>query len=382
MVGSSEPTVLLPGGSIYSENPYMDLLTGGLEANGVDVRYSEKFVFLPITRGVLRHRDVDVVQLEWLYPFYTIDDLEFEPANRTLTFLRAVALLVDLTIVALLPVYTVRTVHNRHHHDRAYPRIERVLNELAFALASAVVVKCERAVGIIDAEYRAADPDRMYVVSDGSYVPTYENDVSRERARNELSIPDDAFVYLYFGLIRGYKGVPDLLQAYTALERSDTQLWIVGNPDSEELEREIRDVADRTTDVTTVFDYVPGERIQYFMNAADVLVLPYRDILNSGTTYAGLTFGLPIVAPRIGCIPETVSAKNDLLYDPDQPNGLRSALETVYEHPDLESVGETNYERAIGRSWDRVGKEYLGVYRSLSEDRSRLNRSKSSPRSD
>jgi glycosyltransferase involved in cell wall biosynthesis len=360
----------------------MDLLTGGLEANEVDVRYSEKFVFLPITRGVLRHRDVDVVQLEWLYPFYTIDDLEFEPANRALTFLRAVALLVDLTIVALLPVYTVRTVHNKRHHDRAYPRIERVLNELVFALASAVVVKCERAVGIIDAEYRAADPDRMYVVSDGSYAPTYENEVSRGRARDELSIPDDAFVYLYFGLIRGYKGVPDLLRAYTALERSDTQLWIVGNPDSEELEREIRDVADRTTDVTTVFEYVPGERIQHFMNAADVLVLPYRDILNSGTTYAGLTFGLPIVAPRIGCIPETVSAENDLLYDPDQPNGLRSALETVYEHPDLESVGETNYERAIGRSWDRVGKEYLGVYRSLSEDRSRLNRPKSSPRSD
>ena len=362
---ANETTVLLPGGPIYSGNPYMDLLTGGLEANGTDIRYSEAFVFLPITRGILRHRDVDVVQLEWLYPFYTIDDLEFAPANSVLTFVRSVTFLVDLSIAALFSVSIVRTVHNKHHHDRTYPRIERVLNELLFALADAIVVKCERAVGIIDARYTAADPDRMHVVPDGSYVTAYEDDVSRERAREELSISDDAFVYLYFGLIREYKGVPDLLRAYTGLDRSDTRLWIVGNPDSRELKREIDDGAGRTTDVTTVFDYVPDERIQYYTNAADVLVLPYRDILNSGTAYAGLTFGLPIVAPKIGCLPETVPAENDLLYDPDRSNGLRSALETAYDHPDLDSVGDANYERAVDRSWDRVATEYLSVYRSL-----------------
>lgn len=365
MTETDETTVLFPGGSIYSGNPYMDLLTGGLEANEVDVRYSENFVFLPITRGILQHRDVDIVQIEWLYPLYRINDLEFDPANSVLTFMRAATLLIDLSIVALLPVLTVRTVHNKHHHDRTYPRVERILNESVFALADAIVVKCERAVGIIDDRYTAADPERMHVVSDGSYVTAYENDVSRERARDELSIPDDAFVYLYFGLIREYKGVPDLLRAYTGLNHSDTQLWIVGNPGSDELEREIDTRASRRTDVTTVFDYIPGERIQYYMNAADVLVLPYRDILNSGTAYAGLTFGLPIVAPKIGCVPETVAAENDLLYDSDRSNGLRSALETVYEHPDLESIGDANYERSVTRSWDGVAAEYIDVYQSV-----------------
>lgn len=357
-------TVLLPGGSIYSENPYMDLLTGGLADTGVDIRYPEQFVLLPITRGIIRHRDVDVVQLEWLYPFYTIDDFEFEPANELLTLLRAVAFLVDLVLVSLLPVRTVRTVHNTRHHDRKYPRTERAVNESVFALADAIVVKCERAVGIIDAQYTAADPDRMHVVSDGSYVSVYENDVSKSEARDELSIPEDTFVYLYFGLIREYKGVPELVRAYGELEEPDSQLWVVGNPDSAELEQEIRESAERTDRVTTVFEYIPEERIQYYMNAADVLVLPYRDVLNSGAAYAGLTFGLPIVAPTIGCLPETIPDGNDLLYDPRRPDGLLSELRTAREHPDLDAIGESNYRYAVDRSWDRVATEYVDVYRS------------------
>lgn len=357
-------TVLLPGGSIYSGNPYMDLLTGGLADAGVDIRYSEQFILLPITRGILQQRDVDVVQLEWLYPFYTIDDFGFEPANKLLTVLRAVAFLVDLLIVTLLPVRIVRTVHNTRHHDRNYPRTERIVNESVFALADAIVVKCERAVEVIDAEYTAADPDRMHVISDGSYVSAYVNDVSRGEARDELSVPEDAFVYLYFGLIREYKGVPNLLRAYGTLEEPDTQLWVVGNPKSAELEQEIRESADRTERVTMVFEYVPEERIQYYMNAADVLVLPYRDVLNSGAAYAGLTFGLPIVAPAIGCLPEAIPDGNDLLYDPQRPDGLLSKLKAAREHPNLEAIGESNYRYAVDQSWDRVATEYVEVYRS------------------
>lgn len=367
-VGTGKMKVLLPGGAIYQENPYMNLLTGGLEANDIDVRHSEKFILFPITRGLIRHRDVDVVQLEWIYPFYVINNLKLKPANTVLTFIRAVMLMIDILIVAILPVFVVRTVHNKHHHDRIYPQTERVLNELVFAAIDAIVVKCDRAVDVIESQYITADPGRIHAIPDGSYKSIYENDVSKERAREDLSISEDAFVYLYFGLIREYKGLPDLLQAYTDLKRPDTQLWVVGNPDSEKLEKEISDLANRAADITTVFEFIPADRVQYYMNAADVLVLPYRDILNSGVAYAGLTFGLPIVAPKIGCIPEIVSPENDFLYERDQPNGLRSKLEAARGRPDLESIGDRNYQQAISRDWKRVAAEYDEVYQSLCEN--------------
>ncbi|WP_336328788.1 glycosyltransferase family 4 protein [Halovenus sp. HT40] len=363
MTDNDTLTTLLLSGSVFSGNPNMTLLSEGLERAGTEVRCPDNKRVFPATQAALRNRDADILQIDWPYPHYLIRNSDSDALNKIFTVLRAVTFLLDLLVVSVLPIKLVRVVHNKRHHEKIYPRVERVVNELNFLVADAITVKCTRAGDIVDSHYTAASVDKMHVIPDGNYIPAYENTVSMEVARDELSIPDDEFVFLFFGHIREYKGVPDLLETFPDLDRSDARLWIVGNPKTDDLEAEITALAQQD-DVETVLEYIPDDRVQYYMNAADVLVLPYRDILNSGAVYAGLSFGLPVVTPAIGCLPETVPPENEFLYDPTRDRALLQELERAYDQPDLASIGRANYEYAQDQSWDRVAQRVTDMYRS------------------
>ena len=363
MTDGDDLTLLLMSGSWYPENAYMTLLAEALRETGVDVRTPSLPLFFPLTRAVRGNRDADAMQLDWIYDYYVTTGTGFGPANALLSFLRAAAFLVDVAVVSLLGVGVVRTVHNERHHEGLYPRTERIVNECVFAVADAITVKCGAAADAVAAAYRVPEADEMDVVPDGSFVAAYENDVSREAARRDLGIDDDAFVVLFFGLIREYKGVPDLVEAFAALDAPDAELWLVGNPHDDRIEAEVAALARSDPRIETRLEFVPDERIQYFLNAADALALPYRRILNSGTAHLGLSYGRPVVAPAIGCLPETVPLENEFLYDPSDADGLAEALRRAYDHPDLESVGRANHRQARTQRWARTASTLTDIYR-------------------
>jgi glycosyltransferase involved in cell wall biosynthesis len=361
MNSSDELTVLLMSGSWYEENAYMTLLSNALREHGVEVRTPELLLFFPLTRTALRNRDADVMQLDWIYDYYATEDLDSRPLNDLVSYLRAAAFLFDLLAVSLLNLRVVRTVHNKRSHEGIYPRAERIVSECVFWVADAITVKCAAAAGEIAAAYRVPEVEEMSVIPDGNYIESYENDVSRATARTDLGIDEESFVFLFFGQVRSYKGVPELVEAFSSLEFPDAELWIVGSPYTDDIEARVTALVEADPRIETRLSFVPDDRIQYYLNAADVLTLPYRKILNSGSAHLGLSFATPIVAPKIGCLPETVPPENDLLYDP-AADGLVQALRHAYESPDLDSVGRANYQRARDLNWDRTCELLLGVY--------------------
>lgn len=359
-------TVLVMSGHSNAENPYMQLLVGALRDQGVDIRTPINPFFFPLSRAAYANPDVDVLQLDWLYEFYTTSDIGVDVIDAVISILRAAMFCVDLFLVSLFGPAVVKHVHNKHHHDRSLPRTERIINEWTFVLADRLIVKCDRAANVLTTTYWAFDADDAVVVPDGSFVSAYENEVSKAAARTELAIAEEDFVYLFFGLIRPYKGVTELLHAFGALNSPNSTLWIVGNPTDDALELELRRLTDEIDDVQTVFEFIPEDRIQYYMNAADVLVLPYRTILNSGSAHLGLSFGCPIVAPSIGCLPATITADGGVLYDPDDPDGLKDALAAVRAEPSLDAIGRSNLERARENTWESTGDRLVSLYSSVS----------------
>lgn len=358
----SELTVLLMSGSWYEENPYMTLLSDALREQGVDVRTPDSLLFFPLTRTALRNPDADVMQLDWIYDYYATDDLESTYLNDVVSVLRAGAFLLDLLAVWLLEVRVVRSVHNKRSHEGIYPRTERIVSECVFWVADAVTVKCSAAADEIGSTYRVPEAEELSVVPDGNYVDVYENEVSRTEARAELGIDEKQFVFLFFGQIRPYKGIPELIQAFSSLDLPDAELVIAGNPYTADIEAQVTTLAAADPRIETELSFIADDRVQYYLNAADTLVLPYRKILNSGAAHLGLSFGTPIVAPEIGCLPETVPAENDLLYDAAATDGLHRALRRAYEAPDLDSIGQANHRRARTRNWERTCELLAPVY--------------------
>ncbi|HYC81296.1 MAG TPA: glycosyltransferase family 4 protein, partial [Solirubrobacterales bacterium] len=130
-------------------------------------------------------------------------------------------------------------------------------------------------------------------------------------------------VILSFGLIRAYKGLEVLLEAFARLEGAE--LWIVGNPrmDVEPL-RELATAAPGRVRFVTRF--VEDAEIPAIFRRADVVALPYLDAEHSGVLYTGLAFGKPLVLSAVGGFPEVAATGAARLVPPGDVEALAAAL--------------------------------------------------------
>ncbi len=111
-------------------------------------------------------------------------------------------------------------------------------------------------------------------------------------------------VILFFGLLRPYKGLDTLLEAFRRVEGAE--LWIVGNPrmDVEPLRRAAAAAPGRVRFLTR---FVEDAEVPAIFRRADVVVLPYRDAEHSGVLYTGLAFAKPLVLSAVGGFPEVAA---------------------------------------------------------------------------
>jgi glycosyltransferase involved in cell wall biosynthesis len=354
-------TVLMSSDS--GGNPYQSLLCDALRAENVDIVLKEFSLIFPLTVDGVLDRSIDAVHLDWLYQFYMSTPMENKLLNTIITVFRAVVFIIDLFVLAVSGTQLVWTVHNTYHHERKFQRTERVVNELTFLAADTNTVKCPSAGRILSREYTMPRENMFSIIRDGNYNAVYPNNVSKKEARDKLSVEEDSFVFLFFGKIREYKGVDVLIDAFQNLSYDNMNLWVVGNPESERLRSDLQKQTDSIENITIELEFISEDSVQLYLNMADVLVLPYRRILNSGSIYLALTFGLPVIAPEMGCIPCSVPSENEeLLYNGSQ-KGLIQSLEIAYLHSDLSRISEANRRQAEDYDWTTPAKQLAKIYR-------------------
>jgi len=184
----------------------------------------------------------------------------------------------------------------------------------------------------------------------------------RAEARAQLGIAEDKVV-LFFGLVRAYKGLDLLIDAFAraAPRVAGMRLLVVG--EFYEGERERREQIEElgiAQSTTVVADYVPDERVARYFGAADCVVLPYRSATQSGITQVALGMGVPMIATAVGGLPEVVRpGVNGVLVPPDDAQALGDALVRFFEEE--QGVGlRRRMEEARG-SGERAEDEIAGV---------------------
>jgi glycosyltransferase involved in cell wall biosynthesis len=97
------------------------------------------------------------------------------------------------------------------------------------------------------------------------------------------------------------------------------------------------------------------------MNASDLMVLPFRNILSSSSVMLAMSFARPVVTPAMGCIPEYVPPSAGMLYDPGDPEGLYKAL-THCVSLELTEMGQAAFEQAEKFTWENMANQTLSSY--------------------
>ena len=335
-------------------NPYQDLLARHLSSLGGKVAMVRGSVFLP---ALLRWKP-HILHLHWLHYFFLAQGL-------TKSLIKSVAFLAQLCLARLLGVKIVWTAHNLVNHERQRETLDRFFRGVVARFADAIIVHGASAGPAVAARCRIKDLRSFAVVPHGNYVDVYPNTQSRSTARGELGLAEDVPVMLFLGGIRPYKGVLRLVRSFKRMDPSGgSVLLIVGPAYDRGLMARIQAEIDSQRGIRFLPGFVEPERIQTFMNAADLVVLPHREILTSGALVLAMSFGKPVIAPRLGCIPDMVDEQGSFFYDPDVEDGLLGAMLNAVEAIDrFPRMGAHNLERARQWGWQRVAGMTLDVYR-------------------
>lgn len=197
------------------------------------------------------------------------------------------------------------TVHNLRAHDALRPRLERQFWSRLLPRVDGWMSLSRS--GRDAALERFPDLARKpgWVVPHGHYRGAYPDTLSRAEARARLGVAPDAPVIAFVGQVRAYKNVPALVRA--AREVPGVRLLVAGRVRSPALEAELRREAEGAP-VHLAFGHVPDDDLQLYLRAADLVVLPFREILNSGSAVLALSFDRPVLVPRLGALGELQGA--------------------------------------------------------------------------
>ena len=258
-------------------------------------------------------------------------------------------------------------MHNLKMHEPRYPKLDRLATALTAKAANRLLVHCHWAKQEVLRRLPAVNAQHVIVTPHASYIGTYPNTSQRATARRSLGISERQTVFLFFGGVRPYKGVLELLDAFESVQMDDSvRLIIAGRPIDADFARAIQDRAKTLENVILVLGFIADHEIQRYMNAADAVVLPYREIFTSGAALLALSFGRAVVAPRIGCMGEVLTPEGSFLYQPDRAGALEEALARALREQDrLAPMGRHNYEQARLLSWTGMAKATATAYQQV-----------------
>jgi glycosyltransferase involved in cell wall biosynthesis len=264
--------------------------------------------------------------------------------------------------VALLPSRRPRVLTAHDVLPREPRRGQLAATRRLLRAMDGVVVHSEHGAARLRDEVGLEDA-RVHVIPHGVFdyltrLPE-ELPLSAELARSEGP------VVLFFGLLRPYKGLDVLLEAFEDIEGAE--LWIVGMPRMP-LEP-LRELARRArAPVRFVPRFVTDPEIPAFMRRADVVVLPYREIDQSGVLYASLAFAKPLVLSAVGGFAEVGERHGAAeLVPPGDAEALAGALAGLLGDPERRRrLSEAAARASAGAySWDAIGRRTADLYRTL-----------------
>jgi beta-1,4-mannosyltransferase len=344
----------------YDFNPYQQLLYSSLPTSRCTVKYIHRLPYLgalafPAVVTLRRLTGFRILHVHW--PAFFIGPPI--PYHLKLSLWYS---LFCLWWARRLGYRLVWTVHNVIPHEKQTAddmRVARRLSQLSDVkvVHSKGTLEQMRTLGI--------DIRNSVTIPHGNYIDQYPAGLGRDAFRDALKIDNSTTVLLFFGLIRPYKGVGGLIEAFSDTPGHNLRLIIVGKC-ADPL------VADRLArndiDPRVIYreGYVDDAEVQDYFQAADIVCLPFTSVSTSGSALLAASFGKPIVASRMGDLSD-FSPEACALYDANDPNGLRKAI--------AEAIGWDSHRRrvaeqasaafAAGRSWGRIAESTCTLYERL-----------------
>ena len=299
--------------------------------------------------------------------FHILWNNKFELFDRTLLML----------YYELLGKKVVLTAHNVNigRRDLNDSWLNRFSLKIQYGLSDHIFVHTEKMKRELLSDF-GIQASKVSVIPFGINNTVPNTTLTTLKAKEQLGVTSKDKTLLFFGNIAPYKGLEYLISAFTEiLERDGSyRLIIVGKPKGpEDYWNQIQQSIERngTRDrIIEKIEYVPDEETELFFKAADVLILPYTRIFQSGVLFLGYSFGVPAIAADVGTLKEEIiEGQTGFVFKPQDSSDLASVICKYFESElfrNLETRRIEIKEYANKRySWDKVAAITTRVYLNL-----------------
>ncbi len=278
-------------------NPYQRLLYDEFKRSGHSVRYAGQrtrshtlnLLLMPLELGLCRAAGWRTLHIHWVYGFII-------PGAERVPFLRRVGqawFSIVLAVARLIGMRVVWTAHNVLPHERVFHDEIAARRRLA-AASDVVLVHAPDALDGLDRI--GAKPRRSAFVPHGPLRPTVDAGTLRQPGTGGRPLR-----LLFFGQVREYKGVEDLLEAMTLVpQTASVSLLVAGDCPDAALRARLTTLAGRCGDrVRLRLEHIPDDEVSALLAAADMVVLPFRRVTTSGSVLLAMGHGRGVVLPEL-----------------------------------------------------------------------------------
>jgi len=333
-----------PGG-----NPYQALFASALESAGMEVLRLPPEKWFPLQR--VSRVEADILQFDWPHDWY-------RGKNRMTALMKKVMYEDGLRRLKRQPV--VWTAHNLVAHDADDAEFERRMIQKLIDVADGIIVLSSLSEKALRDMYCIHSNTVVKVIHHGHYIDEYPNEIQKHDALRKLGIDEGKKVVLHLGRLLPYKGIEELIASFETLNDSECHLVVAGSGASKEFSEKLLQLAgccrSKGLSITLHSGFISDDDLQNYFAAADVVALPFKNILNSGSLLLAMSFGKCVVAPDTGSIREIACDAGWFGYHQDSPDGLSDALKQALQATDL-----VEREEAVLRfttenySWSKTG---------------------------
>ncbi|HTR43172.1 MAG TPA: glycosyltransferase family 4 protein [Pseudomonadales bacterium] len=299
--------------------------------------------------------------------FHILWNNKFEFFDRTL-------LMVFYKLLGKKIAFTAHNINagKRDGYDSA---LNRATLRFQYRLCDRIFVHTNKMKGELISDFGVLN-DKIVLIPFGinNAVPTTA--LTGTEARQKLGLHSDQKVILFFGNIAPYKGLEFLVEVFQTISKEDPALRLViaGRPKGpKNYWEEIRQTILRSHlggRVLEKIEYISDDQIEIYFKAADILVMPYVSIFQSGILFLSYSFGLPVIVTDVGSLREdVVEGKTGFVCEPQNPPALQLAIQNYFQsdlYRELSSRRREIQDFAKARcSWDEVGAITVATYSEL-----------------